>query len=261
VEYRVDDLARAAGTSVRNVRVYQDRGLLPPPRRAGRVGLYSDEHLDRLLLIGRLLDRGYTFATIAELLEAWRGGRNLGEVLGLQEALTSGWAQEEPGRTTARELRRRFGPQTTPALVRRAVDLGLLVPHGTGYRVPSPRLLDAGADLAAAGMPLAAVLDLAAALRERMRGVAELFLTTFVESLWPDGPGRGTPTAGPGAPPAELTGLVERLSPHALRAVEATFTMAMTEGASRLLRRLTGPDAEPRTGPSAPHRPISPAGP
>ena len=41
-EYRIDDLAREAGTTVRNVRVYQDRGLLPPPRREGRAGIYSD---------------------------------------------------------------------------------------------------------------------------------------------------------------------------------------------------------------------------
>ena len=30
-EYRIDDLARAAGTTARNVRAYQERGLLPPP--------------------------------------------------------------------------------------------------------------------------------------------------------------------------------------------------------------------------------------
>jgi DNA-binding transcriptional MerR regulator len=30
-EWSVDELARAAGTTVRNVRVYQDRGLLDPP--------------------------------------------------------------------------------------------------------------------------------------------------------------------------------------------------------------------------------------
>lgn len=33
-EYSVDELARAAGSSVRNVRAYQDRGLLPPPGSA-----------------------------------------------------------------------------------------------------------------------------------------------------------------------------------------------------------------------------------
>ncbi|MGZ6833811.1 MAG: MerR family transcriptional regulator, partial [Mycobacteriaceae bacterium] len=66
-EYRIDDLARLAGTTVRNVRVYQDRGLLPGPRKQGRTGWYSESHLARLKLIGRLLDRGYTFATIGEL--------------------------------------------------------------------------------------------------------------------------------------------------------------------------------------------------
>ena len=32
-EYRIDDLARLAGTTTRNIRVYRDRGLLPPPLR------------------------------------------------------------------------------------------------------------------------------------------------------------------------------------------------------------------------------------
>jgi DNA-binding transcriptional MerR regulator len=81
-EYRVSELARAADTTVRNVRVYQDRGLLPPPRRQGRIGLYSEEHLARLKLIGRLLGRGYTFATIGELFSAWHSGQDLADSLG-----------------------------------------------------------------------------------------------------------------------------------------------------------------------------------
>src|SRR2546429_380483 len=35
-DYRVDDLARAAGTTARNGRPYQERGWLPPPRPVGR---------------------------------------------------------------------------------------------------------------------------------------------------------------------------------------------------------------------------------
>ena len=81
-EYRIDELARLADASVRNIRVYQDRGLLAPPRRQGRVGIYSDAHLARLRLIGQLLKRGYTFANIAELLAAReRDGLLLGEDL------------------------------------------------------------------------------------------------------------------------------------------------------------------------------------
>ncbi|MHB8439272.1 MAG: MerR family transcriptional regulator, partial [Acidimicrobiales bacterium] len=79
-EYRIDELARATDTTVRNVRAYQDRGLLPPPRRQGRVGWYSEVHLTRLRLIGQLLERGYTLANIRELLDAWESGQNVGEL-------------------------------------------------------------------------------------------------------------------------------------------------------------------------------------
>ncbi|MDT7598572.1 MAG: hypothetical protein QOK26_649, partial [Pseudonocardiales bacterium] len=41
-EYRIDELARFAGTTSRNVRAYQERGLLPPPRKEGRVGIYTE---------------------------------------------------------------------------------------------------------------------------------------------------------------------------------------------------------------------------
>jgi DNA-binding transcriptional MerR regulator len=82
-EYRIDDLARAAGTTVRNIRAYRDRGLVPPPRRHGRIALYDETHVDRLRLIGALLHRGYTLANIAELIEAWEGGRDVGELLGV----------------------------------------------------------------------------------------------------------------------------------------------------------------------------------
>ena len=64
-EYRIDELARQAGTTVRNVRVYQDRGLLAGPRRDGRVGIYSDAHLARLRLIGQLLKREIQASPIA----------------------------------------------------------------------------------------------------------------------------------------------------------------------------------------------------
>ena len=36
-EYRIEELARLAGTTTRNIRVYRDRGLLHPPLRVGRL--------------------------------------------------------------------------------------------------------------------------------------------------------------------------------------------------------------------------------
>src|SRR6516162_7809268 len=96
-EYRIDELARVADLSVRNIRVYQDRGLLAPPRRQGRVGIYTDAHLARLRLIGQLLRRGYTFANIAELLAAWERGGDVAEIFDFESAIGDPWSDEVPG--------------------------------------------------------------------------------------------------------------------------------------------------------------------
>ncbi|AZK95151.1 MULTISPECIES: MerR family transcriptional regulator [Streptomyces] len=82
-EYRIEDLAQLSGATVRTIRAYQDRGLLPKPERRGRSNVYGAAHLTRLRQISGLLDRGYTLASIRELLEAWDTGRGLEGVLGL----------------------------------------------------------------------------------------------------------------------------------------------------------------------------------
>ena len=86
-EYRIDDLARLAGTTTRNVRVYRDRGLLHPPLRVGRIALYNDTHLTRLRLVTSMLNRGYNIAHVQEMLGAWEQGKDLGDVLGLESAI------------------------------------------------------------------------------------------------------------------------------------------------------------------------------
>ena len=233
-EYRIDDLARQAGTTVRNVRVYQDRGLLPPPRKQGRLGLYSEDHLTRLTLIGRLLERGYTFATIRELLAASSRGWRVEDMLGLQEAASRPWTDELPGRVTLLELRTMFGKQATKAAVDRAVRLGLLTRQGASFAVPSPRLLAAGADLVATGLPLPQVLDLAEALQQDLAVVAERFVGLVAE--------RVLPADGEPAPSSEQVGsaaaVIEQLRPHAQRAVEAVFASAMQKQVAIALERM-----------------------
>ena len=53
----IDELARAAGTTSRNVRAHQSRGLLPPPEIRGRIGYYDQDHVTRLKLIAHLQQR------------------------------------------------------------------------------------------------------------------------------------------------------------------------------------------------------------
>jgi DNA-binding transcriptional MerR regulator len=176
VEYRIDELAREAGTTVRNVRAYQDRGLLPPPRRVGRVGVYTEAHLVRLRLIGELLRRGYGLGNIAELLSAWERGRDLGDVLGLELAVAGPWSDEAPVHLTADELAAMFDGADAGEAVELATAAGFLEPEGAGFRVTSMRELQAAAELFAAGVPLEAVVGLGRELRQQMDVVAASFV-------------------------------------------------------------------------------------
>jgi DNA-binding transcriptional MerR regulator len=79
----VDELARAAGPTTRQVRALQTQGLLPHPHLVGRTGYYDDDHLDRLRAVLRLQADGFSLASLASLLRAWEANLTLGAVLGL----------------------------------------------------------------------------------------------------------------------------------------------------------------------------------
>lgn len=222
MEYRIDDLARAGGTTVRNVRVYQDRGLLPAPLRHGRAAVYTDTHLARLRLVIGMLERGYTLALIKEMLDAWEAGQELGDVLGLEEELNSPWSDELPGSLDRAELRRMFGAQATDEAVDRAVELGLLVRSGNRYAVPSPRLLHAGRELTDAGVPLPEVLELAAELQQHADRIAALFVGTVRRALVERLGQHAAPRALP-----DLAAVVRRLRPMAQAAAGASLAKAM----------------------------------
>jgi DNA-binding transcriptional MerR regulator len=177
VDYRVESLAAKADVSVDTVRFYQSRGLLPPPRREGRVAWYGDEHLERLARIRRLQGRGLTLATIARLLA--------GELDAADEALVTAVSAtpDDGGDTllTIAELAERTGIPL--ALLRAVVKEGLLVPRRsagedrfTGADVAAGA---AGLRLLEAGLPLPEVLALARRHHEAMREVAERAVELF----------------------------------------------------------------------------------
>lgn len=169
VEYRIDDLARAAGTTVRNVRVYQDRDLLPPPRKEGRTAIYSDAHLTRLKLIISMLERGYAFAQIREMIGAWESGRSLGELLGLEEEVVSrSWMHDAPRAVPADELKANFGEQMTANVTKRVLELGLIERRGRGFVAPLPELYDAATELVALGIPLEEVVGIAESMQAKV---------------------------------------------------------------------------------------------
>jgi DNA-binding transcriptional MerR regulator len=91
----VDELAAAAGVSVRTVRFYAGKHLLPPPELQGRLGLYSQGHLARLELIRDLQNRGFTLSAIENYLERVPVDATA-EDIAVFRALLSPWVADEP---------------------------------------------------------------------------------------------------------------------------------------------------------------------
>lgn len=231
-EFRVDELARAVGTSVRNVRVYQERGLLPPPKRVGRTGIYNETHLERLRLIRLLLQRGYTFATIGELIDAWSAGQGISDLLGLDGAIAVPWSDEEPTRHNATSLADEVGV-FSPDGLRRAIELGFVTVDDDGLQVPSPRLIDAASQLIQAGVPLTAVLDLAEGLKSHMEAVAKLLFAMFGQHI-----------AQERRNSDEVAAALLQLRPLAKQAIDAVLSLALTKESTELLAKRAGRRAD-----------------
>lgn len=169
-EYRMEELAEAAGITPRTLRFYRERGLIPPPRREGRIAWYGPHHLARLRTIAALLERGHTLNGIADLAAAFESGRDVGEVLGLGEP-----TEEEPVRLTPEQLADHFGDQVTAENFAAALDLGYLATDGEEIVHVSRRLLDVSSALVREGVPLAAVLGAARDVRTHADALAKLF--------------------------------------------------------------------------------------
>jgi DNA-binding transcriptional MerR regulator len=235
-EYTIDQLARAANNTVRNVRAYQDRGLLPPPQRRGRTGIYTEAHLARLRVIGQMLERGYTLANIAELIEAWESGQDIGQLLGLESALTHPWSEELPVYYTMPELVRIFGKGLTPTEVGRAIgkatELDVLRLEGLRYRAPRPQLIRAGEQLVAMGIPLTELLDVLRMLRGNVDRVANEIVQLALKYVFADFIHGRLPPASEIGPLAET---VWKLRPLADLAVNAEVSRAMEKAVNQYL--------------------------
>jgi DNA-binding transcriptional MerR regulator len=246
-EYRIGELAREAGITVRTLRYYQERKLLPPPRRQGRIGWYSRAHLNRLGVIGQLLDRGHTLSGIGELLSAWERGYDLADLLGFERAMTAPWSDDVPVPVTVADISALFKDQLTPEVLEEAIRLGYIDVDGERVLHVSRRLLDTTTILVREGIPLSAILATGRELQAGLDKVASLLVelvTSHALDLRSGGP--------PPQDVARLTETIERLRPIARTVIDAEFGRAMDRRArvtyEEFLKNLAGRDSQARPG-------------
>jgi DNA-binding transcriptional MerR regulator len=174
MEYRIEQLARAAGVAVDTIRFYQGKGLIDAPRREGRVTWYGDGHLDRLRRIKELQQQGFTLTVIQRFLA--------GELEASDEALVAAVTRPSAPQTlTLTELSERSG--VAAPLLMSLQQAGLLVPVEGGdepsYPADDLEAIAAGMKLIAAGVPLGALMELgkdySAAVDRTARQAVDLF--------------------------------------------------------------------------------------
>ncbi|QFG24921.1 MerR family transcriptional regulator [Actinomadura sp. WMMB 499] len=232
MELTVDQLAARAGVSVRTVRFYAGRGLLPPPRLRGRTGLYGDEHLARLELVRELQSLGLTLAAIERHLEKIPDDAPV-EDLALQRALLSPWAPEDGEVLDRHELDRRVGRHLDDDDLKRLEALGVLEPAGEQVRVVSPALLGVGAELAALSLPLETLVAAHAAVDRHMSALAAELQGAFQDSVV-------RPYREGGRSPEDRARLMEmagRLKPLLIQSLVTSFQRAVDETIRRSTER------------------------
>ncbi|PKK15287.1 MerR family transcriptional regulator [Thermomonospora sp. CIF 1] len=245
MELTVDELASRAGVSVRTVRYYAGRGLLPPPRLRGRTGLYGPEHLARLELVRELQSLGLTLAAIERHLERIPDDATP-EDLALQRALLSPWTPDRPEEMDRHQLDRRAGRHLDDETIKRLAALGVVeeLPAGR-VRVISPGLLRVSAELAELPLPLETLRASQEAVQRHTSALAEELQRNFQETVV-------RPYRERGRQPQERQMLIEvaaRLKPLMIQSLVTSFQQAV----DRAIRRsVPADDDRPAKGPATP---------
>ena len=225
-ELTVDELAARVGMTVRNVRAYAARGLLPPPRLVGRTGWYGPDHVARLVLVRQLLAEGYTLAAVEKAIDNEPGAASAGS-LALHRALMAPWAPDAPQETDVETIASRAGSDDlaqVAEVVEVLAGMGVVEELGGGrLRVLDPALLDAGVRGVRLGLSATALVAVQLQVVELVEQAAGLYVQMFRDTVWQDHLDAGAPSEGWPA----VQAIVEGLPPVAAQAVLASFRSAM----------------------------------
>ncbi|MFJ9814941.1 MerR family transcriptional regulator [Streptomyces sp. NPDC101151] len=175
----IDELAARAGVTVRTVRFYGGKGLLPPPVIGPRrVGRYGPGHVARLALIEELQQQGMTLAAIE---------RYLGQLppdltphdLAIHRAVVASWAPDLEETVSRRELERRAGRPLAAEDIERLAAMNVVMQgDGDTFRVDSG-LLRLGVRLLDVPLSEDAILAARKVLIEHSRAAAHELAQLF----------------------------------------------------------------------------------
>jgi DNA-binding transcriptional MerR regulator len=225
----LDELTKRVGVSVRNVRFYTSKGLVPPPVRRGRSGYYGKDHVARLELVRELQAHGYTLSAIEKYVARIPADATP-ETIALHRTLLAPWMAEMPETISRRELDKRAGRKLSEEDLDTLNALGIVFPTKQGKFQVAVAHLSVGVALLDLGMPLDAALAAQDIFTEHGRKVAEELTELFRTQVWPaykDGD----------STPDQLREVIERFKPVTVQALVTAYESAVNETKRETINR------------------------
>ncbi|KQY62589.1 MULTISPECIES: MerR family transcriptional regulator [unclassified Nocardioides] len=227
----LDELCKRIGMSVRNVRFYTTRGLVPSPIRRGRSGYYTADHVARLELVSELQAHGFTLAAIEKYVAKIPDDAPPATV-SLHRALLAPWMAEHPERVTMAELEEHAGRALSADDLEGLGALGVLTSVGKGRYDVALAHLDAGLRLIRFGYPSETASAMGDIYARHAQAVAADMLEHFRTVLWPA-------YRKSGASDEDLTEAVELLKPLSIAALVSAYERAVNEQMREEIARRT----------------------
>ena len=217
----LEELTERIGMSVRNVRFYTTKGLVPPPIRRGRSGYYSADHVARLQLVQELQGHGFTLSAIERYVARIPDDASP-EDIALHRTMLAPWMADSWQECTRTELERQAGRRLTTADLDTLEALGVLRTGGRGrFRVSSSQL-GVGLGLLDLGYPIEAARAAAEVYAAHGRAIAEELYELFRTRVWPVYKEQGVS-------PEKIQEVVERLKPLSIASLVQAYEAGMDE--------------------------------
>ncbi|NEB81872.1 MerR family transcriptional regulator [Streptomyces sp. SID14478] len=223
----VDELATRAGVTVRTIRFYSTRGLLPPPVIGPRrVGHYGQDHLSRLALIEELQHQGMTLAAIERYLEQLPADLSAHD-LAIHRAVVASWAPDTAEEVSRAELERRAGRALSGTDLDRLSAMGVVGydEDADTYRLDGG-LLRLGVQLLDVPIAHETILAARTVLLEHTRQAAHELSRLFRDEVWGPYRERGSDPADP-EHLAAMKSLSAHMQPMVVQALVTAFQRSL----------------------------------
>lgn len=224
MDLTIDQLAQRVAMTARNIREWQTLGLVPPPEKRGRVGIYSDEHIAIINHVKNLKSQGFPLDVTRRVIDSGSGSEDSVRKM-VTEAL-SPFANGEPVVMPRAELIKRIGAGADSALA--DTDLVSEVDAAT-VSIRDSETLDAIELLVSSGMTLSRIAETLREVDRLQHQIAQLLLGAYVADVW-------QPFVESGYTSEDW----EKIAENASQAKQLTVTLA-----SRLLARALDDTVDP----------------